>query len=201
MAVTAALWFRRWWLLPVLAVFGAAAKETFVLWSAALAVGWLIATWSQPDRWRRAAWIGAMSGAGFVTTTALLSWNRGGMFWPWDLAASMAVGSSAPTNLLAGLVGAVFNHGVVAAFAWLLPLGIWRLRRLPREWITGVALAGAAVLAICALGDARSNTGRIAFTVAGPLLCLSAATLLADRSHGWLRRRPYRMKVPALDVE
>jgi hypothetical protein len=180
MAVSTALFMRRWWLLPVLAVLGAAAKETFVLTSFALGIGWLVATWDEPDRHRRLAWVAAMAAVGFATATALMTWNRQRLYGPWNLASSMSAGHRVLNGAFGAGARALINHGVVEAFIWLLPLALFRLRSLPRPWVIGIALAGASALLLCAFGDARSNSGRILFIVVGPLFCLSAAKLLTE---------------------
>ena len=129
-----------------------------------------------------------MAVAGFTVAVALLSWNRGGLLWPWELAREMSAGEGGPS--LSKFVRAVVNREMLYTFAWLVPLGAWRLRRLPRPWLAGVAVAAAAGLCISALDDSRGNTARVMFLVVGPPLCLSAAALLATALESQVSARP-----------
>ena len=81
-------------------------------------------------------------------------------------------------GLLAGLRGCVVDHTFWYIFIWLLPLGLLGLRRLPRPWLVATAVAFCGALALGAYNDARGNTSRALFNVAGPVLSLSAAVFL-----------------------
>jgi hypothetical protein len=63
---------------------------------------------------------------------------------------------------------------------WLLPLGVWRLKGLPKGWVAGAAAAGLAALAMGAYDDALGNAARAVFSAVGPMLSLSAALLLVE---------------------
>jgi len=64
-------------------------------------------------------------------------------------------------------------------FGWLLPLGIWRLRCLPRTWVLASASAAFLALLMNAYYSGQPGTaGRAMFSVGGPILSLSVAVLL-----------------------
>jgi hypothetical protein len=64
-------------------------------------------------------------------------------------------------------------------FSWLLPLALWKLRRLPLNWRVATAATSLTAFALDAYyGGAPGAIGRALFSVAGPLLCASAALLL-----------------------
>ncbi len=73
-----------------------------------------------------------------------------------------------------------YCKGIPVYVLWLIPLGVWRLKRLPRPWVGGAAAAGAAALAMGAYDDALGNAARAVFSAVGPLLSVSAALLLAE---------------------
>ena len=64
-------------------------------------------------------------------------------------------------------------------FFWLLPLSLFRLRRFPLNWrIATAATALTAFAADAYYGGGPGTIGRALFSIAGPLLCASAACLL-----------------------
>jgi hypothetical protein len=103
-----------------------------------------------------------------------------GWIWPWELAAYLRV----DVGLLAGLRECLLNHTFWYVFIWLLPLGIMRLRRLPRPWVLASAVAFFGALALGAYNNAAGNTTRALFNVAGPILSLSVAIFLAGPDSG-----------------
>lgn len=165
----------RWFLLPLWGVLGTLAKETFVPLSAMFAFGWWIAE-VRRDRLRlpRLVWIGALGVASAATATIAISVAAGGLIWPWELAGYLRAG-----GFLTGLRGCILSHTFWYVFIWLLPLGLVRLRRLPRPWVLGSAVAFVGALGLGAYNDAVGNTSRALFNVAGPILSLSAAIFLA----------------------
>lgn len=74
MAVVWALLKERWWLLPVLGILGALAKETFVPLSFVLGVAWWLTNLRRGKaRGSQLAWIAAIPLVGFVTLEFLMS--------------------------------------------------------------------------------------------------------------------------------
>lgn len=81
---------------------------------------------------------------------------------------------------LSGLAGCLIARESFYVFGWLLPLGVWRLGRLPRTWVVASACAALAALAMGAFDNALGNTVRPLFSALGPLLSLSASVLLVE---------------------
>ena len=178
MAVIASMFYGRWALLPLCGVLGALAKESFVPFSMVMAVGWWLAS-AQCKTRRAALAIAAMFVAEIATLMTLQSTISGHAVWPWNLAVSMKSPTSYGTNLLHSFI----DRNSWYILLWLLPLGLAGIKRLPRPWI---AAAGAGILTALMLnayhstvGGGGGGVGRYIFNVAGPLLSLSAAGVLA----------------------
>ncbi|HTG15133.1 MAG TPA: hypothetical protein VK747_07670, partial [Blastocatellia bacterium] len=129
MTVAWTLVTRRWPLLPLLAIPGAMAKETFVPFSVVFAAVWLMTRSRTERKVTHAGWIVAMGVAGVATIIAVQSSVTGHLVYPWQL----EVAHASLDDYLARLVGCFRRHEFWYVFGWLLPLGIWRLRDLPRE--------------------------------------------------------------------
>jgi Predicted membrane protein (DUF2079) len=175
LAIVWALINDRWaWLLP-LALLGATAKETFVPLAATVAIVWLAVEWkSRPRAWR-IFWVAVMLVIGLATVTVLQSLTRGQMIWPWSLAGYLG----ASNNYLVSLWRCVSAHEMWYTFAWLLPLGVWNLKRLPKAWVLSALAAMLVALALGAYRDTFGSVARPMFNATGPLLSLSVAILLA----------------------
>lgn len=63
-------------------------------------------------------------------------------------------------------------------FAWLLPVGLMRIKQMDRRWAWAVAGTSLLALILGSYNDALGNTSRALFNIAGPLLSLSAAQFL-----------------------
>jgi hypothetical protein len=177
MAVAWTLMARRWPLLPLLAIPGAMAKETFVPFSIVFATVWVITNSRTERALTRAGWIVAMGVAGVATIVAVQSSVTGHLVNPWQL----EVAGASLDDYLARLVGCFRRHEFWYVFGWLLPLGVWRLRALPREWVIASLTTALAALALGASISAEGNVARAMFDVAGPMLSLSVAMLI-DRT-------------------
>jgi len=178
-AVAWALLTERWWLLPIWGVFGALAKETFVPLSAVFTLAWWFMCRRSAHRLSRLAWVGAMVIVGFAVLTFVMSRVTPGAT-PITFAVSRWMGTGTAYSYLLSLVGCVMARESFYVFGWLLPLGIWRLARLPRAWVFASVCAALAALAMGAYDDAGGNTVRPVFSALGPLLSLSAALLLVE---------------------
>ncbi|MGA8089159.1 MAG: hypothetical protein WCA10_17930 [Terracidiphilus sp.] len=182
MAVVWTMLAERWWLLPLWGVLGAIAKETFVPLAAVLVFGWWLTAFRRgARRLSQLAWLGAMVTLGFVALTLLMS--RGSSpYSPLSFAASRWAESGSGHFYLSGLYRCLVAREFLFTFAWLLPLGLWRLGRMPRTWVIGSASAALAALAMGAYDDALGNAARAVFSALGPLLSLSASLLLLETS-------------------
>lgn len=167
---------RWWWLLPVWAIIGPTAKETFVPFSAVLMlVWWLSAERREADRYRSLSWIVvaiSVSVASLILTRVVV---LGHLVWPWDVAAEL----DSRTNYLASFWRCISDRNFWYVFGWLLPLGVWRLKSLPRPWVLASAATAATALLFGTYSDMQGTVARPIFNTTGPLLSLSVAMLLA----------------------
>jgi uncharacterized membrane protein len=178
MAVVWAMLTDRWWLLPVFGAVGALAKETFVPLAAVLAFAWwLVAFRRGALKLSHLAWAGAMAAVGFAIVTFLMSLGPS-PYSPLSFAASRWVASGSGYFYLAGLYRCLVAREFLFTFAWLLPLGLWRLGHLPRPWVMGSTCAALAALAMGAYDDALGNAARAIFSAIGPLLSLSVSIFI-----------------------
>lgn len=166
----------RWYLLPVWALLGALAKETFVPFSCVFAFTW----WLTELRQRRAQasqlkWIIALAVIGLATVLVVHTAVSGKFKWPW----SVAIQASAHVNFVVALWRCVSERNFWYIFGWLLPLGVWRFNFFPKTW--RVAAISTSILAIIlgAYSNAGGTIGRATFNIIGPLLSLSVAILIA----------------------
>ena len=168
----------RWWFLPIFGVLGALAKETFVPMSLCLALVWWTLDRSEGARKiSRLVWIGAMTIAAFVTLTGVMAWvTPSESLFAFAASRQMETGA----GYFSGLIGCLTAREFLLTFVWLLPLGVWRLKRLPKPWVAGAAAAGFAALAMGAFDNALGNATRAIFSAIGPLLSISTAMLLVD---------------------
>jgi hypothetical protein len=178
LAIVDALLAGRWYLLPFLGVFGAMAKETFVPFAIVfVATWWITAEWRSRSKQRnkRLAWLTAF---GFISVAALITLHSvigHRMVWPWTIASE----ANGRVSLLPALIGQFTNHHFWYVFAWLLPLGLWKLRRLPLPWLTASFTTSLTALAFGAWKNMGGTVSRPLFDVVGPMLTLSTALLMA----------------------
>ncbi len=187
-ALAAALFANRFYLLLPIGLLGAAAKDTFVPMAVVFAAAWWIADDAPRRRISRWLWIGGMGLVGVATVMFLQSREAGFTVWPWSYAAHQR----RDRNMLAALIDCVVNHGFVLVFAWLLPLGVWRLNRLPRPWVAASVAAALAALLLGAWNDGGVGVVRPLFEATGPVLALSAALLLVPARHRTTKIVPAR---------
>lgn len=174
-AMALALLRERPWLLVGLAPLGVLAKETFLPLAVVFGLTWHLADRERRDRPGRLGAVLAMALAGALTLVTVSSLVTGGLSGPWQL---RDLGRS-QVSFLAGLARCVTDRGFWYVFAWLLPFGLPRLARFPRPWIAASAATGMAALLLGGWIDAQGNIARPIFGAAGPLLALSAASLVA----------------------
>ena len=174
MAVTWALSAGAWAALPLLGAVGAVAKDTFVPLGAAFVLGWWLGGRAAPRSGVRLAWVVSMLAVGVLTLFGTLAVGYGRFIGPFEFVASWPVIIDPWWGAARIITGRTFWY----AFGWLLPLGVWRLRDLPRDWVLGAGLAGLVAVGLGARIDSQGNAARAVFSAVGPLLSLSVALLL-----------------------
>jgi len=180
MAVTWALFTGRWWLLPLLGVPGAMAKQSFVPVSVMFSLTWWLAD-SWPRRnYRRLAWIAAL-GVTSGLSLMMVHWVVAGqLLTPAAMTGWWKAGGSYAGKILREFTDQNFWY----VFGWLLPLGVCRLNRLPRPWVAASAATALLVVGIGGYANLMGTVNRPLFSVIGPVLSLSAASLITDRRWG-----------------
>ena len=184
--LTWALLESRWALLPVIALMGTIAKETFFPISTAFVAGWLFAVpAARPKRGAIAALV-VVALVGLVTTTALLSLKDGELSWPWGFAAQLE-GSERSSSIVRGFWGLFSNRDMWYVFMWLLALAIPSLSRAHRPWLIAAACASAVVVILCSYDDSGPNANRPLFNITGPLLATAASQTMFRLVRGAVR--------------
>ena len=177
MAIVWSMIKSRWWLLPAFGVLGALSKETFVPMCVIMVFTWWLVDGGESNRRiSRLIWIAAMTVATLASLRLVMAWAH-----PAELPLAFAASRRAesPGGYFGGLIRCLTAREFLFTFIWLLPLGVWRLKTLPKPWVAGAASAGTAALAMGAYDDALGNAARAMFSAVGPLLSLSAALLLS----------------------
>jgi uncharacterized membrane protein len=175
MAIVCSLLSGRRALLPVWSALGAVSRETFVPLCIVFTAAWW---WVERGEKSRTVWSVAVipALAALFSISLLQSVVSGHMITPWTHAAAME-GNGAH---LAALVRNIADRNLVYCAVWLLPLGLIRLREFPPAWI---AASGAGVITAFALvtwyGSTPGAATRPFFSIAGPLLSLSAAVFIS----------------------
>lgn len=166
------------WALPLIAVFGALTKETFVPFSIVfMAAWWLVARKSLASPRRILIWIIASSVVGLVTTIALQWWIVGHFVDPIEFAA----GLHGNHDYLRHFASSLWDQNFWYIFLWLLLAAIPKLKTFPKSWLIPTGAAAVAAFALDGYyGGAPGTVGRALFSVAGPLLSLSAAAFLME---------------------
>ena len=167
------------WCLPAWAIVGALTKESALPLSIAFLCGWWLAMSGRGgSRWALTLWAVAAIGAGWVTEAYLMRTFANQTLGSY-LAASVGAAPKGLPAVLAAAGSRLASHDVLYIFAWLLPLGLSRVRHLPREWRFAVMTTCAAALVLTTLRGPGGDFGRACFNVAGPLLSLASAQAVA----------------------
>lgn len=174
-AVTWALLKQRWLLVPLIGIVGAIGKETSVplvlvfciAWAASLAV---TRSEERPPYWTVVALLLAQ-----VVAVEVVHFSITGLIAaPWKLmSAGITLSYAGQKFPLTTML-----RELAYSFVWLLPLGIPRLKDLPRVWLISSAVSLMVVFAMTLWVSVGENATRPAFNVVGPLLALSGAILL-----------------------
>ena len=172
------LLLKRWNYIPIVALLAAFAKETFLpIGGGILAAWWLYDTVRENRIDIRKSLIFSESIFIAVVVIVLLkSYALGDATMPWQYAASLeSTYEFTFDRILVELRR--FSY----AFLWLLPLALFRIRKLPMPLLWSVFFA---MLIIFSLGVWHGVSGaamsRYIFSLAGPMLSISAALFLVE---------------------
>lgn len=177
LAVTWALFNKRWALIPLIGIVGALGKETTVplLLTFCIAWAWRVGASQKGSRslyLATAALLTAQAATLVIVRAAL----TGSVLMPWQLVTSY--------RMFFGLGDAfsrtLFNREILYSFGWVLPLGLLQLRRLPSVWIVASAASLLVMMALSIWWGVGGNVARPAFNAVGPILTLSVAIFLDD---------------------
>ena len=167
---------KRLWCLPLIAACGALTKESFIPFSMVFtATWWLVARKDLRASGRSAAWIVGSWVVSFAVMAGLHWKIAGGMTNPLQFAATLR-GNDSYLSQFAETLG---DRNLWFVFLWLLPAGIPKLRKFPKAWLVPIAATSLTAFALDEYYSSDYGTvGRALFSIAGPLLALSAASFL-----------------------
>ena len=175
-----ALLQERYWVLPLLGIVGATAKETFVPYLVVFSlVWWLSSRKTQREPRSAAVWMGT-SWVAALASLAVLQWAITGVY-----RSPLRFGMELHENsaYLGHFFRSLADRNLWYIFFWLLPLSLFRLNRLPRNWKFAAAAASVTAFVLDAYyGGAPGTIGRTLFSVVGPLLSAAVAVLLFSDS-------------------
>lgn len=170
------------WILPAIGILGALTKESFIPFSIVFETVWWIVVRRQLDSplqklmWIVVSWLAALLAFFGV------QWSVDQRFVaPWQFAA----GLHRNRNYLGHLASSLWDREFWYIFLWLLPLGIPHLRRFPKSWLWPLGATSLTAFALDAYyAGAPGTIGRALFSIAGPVLALSAASFLLTSPQG-----------------
>jgi hypothetical protein len=167
------------WALPLISVFGALAKESFIPFSIVLTATWWFVTRAERNSDRNdfssASWIVTSWALSFITMIGV-QWSITGNFVdPLQFGLDLHRGD----NYLGHFASSLRDRNLWYIFLWLLPTALPNLKCLPKSWLIPVgATCAMAFLLDAYFGGAPGTVGRALFSIAGPVLSLSSALLL-----------------------
>jgi hypothetical protein len=176
MALVWSLCKEDYWMLPLWALIGATAKESFVPFLMVFSLSWWFCSRRGLRRpstaaiWMVTSWIAGLG------SLAALQWRithvfRSPLSFGLDLHQNSAY--------LEQFFSSFWDRNLWYIFFWLLPLSLLRLRRLPQNWRVATGVTSAAAIALNTYYGGNPGTiGRALFSIAGPLLCASVAIFL-----------------------
>lgn len=179
LAVAWCLFANRWWPLSLLGILCAMAKQSTLPFALIFASVWWL-TLSRPRRTAtQTVWIAATAITGTATLVLVYRVVDGIYLPPWTMAGWYNQGS-----YLDNIKGLLVEGRFWYAFVWLAPLGIWRLARLPRQWVMASLVTTLFALFMAVLSHLGGTVNRAVFNVVGPILSFSTALFLApERGH------------------
>jgi len=171
---------RRWWMLLATCVLGALTKESFIPFSFVFLTVWFIVQRRVVEfPARKAFWIIVSWLTGLLALVAVQWRIRGNFINPVQFGISLHQNH----EYLRHFAHSFLDHSSWFIFFWLLPLGIPRLSAIPRSWLLPTAaMAVMAFVLDCYYGSSSGTVARALFSITGPILALTSATLLLDSS-------------------
>ena len=168
------------WGLPLIAALGALSKESFIPFSIVFtAAWWLVVRKSLRSQRKSAVWI-VTSWIVSLAVMMGLHWKIAGVL---ESPIEFAAGLRGNNQYLSQFAWSLWDRNSWYVFAWLLPAGIPKLKSFPRSWLIPIAATSITAFALDAYySGAPGTVGRALFSIAGPLLALSAAALLLNAS-------------------
>jgi hypothetical protein len=174
----------RFWMLPVIAILGALTKESFVPFSIAFTAAWWFS--SRRDGYgndearsirnpvfANGVWI-LLSWSASVIAMIMLQYSIAGRF-----VSPLRFGLGLHRTGGYDFAAALHDRNILYSFAWLLPMSLPYLSRFPKSWLIPVGATCVTALVLDAyFGAAPGTLGRVLFSIAGPVLSLSAALFL-----------------------
>ena len=168
------------WMLPVIAVLGTASKESFVPFSIAFTASWWIVK-------RKSLGSPTLMAFGLIclwlvellVILGLQWWTTGRALTPISFVESLNYSHS--RSYLGNLKSSLRDPTLVYIFIWLLPAGFPHLRKLPKSWLVPTAATSAMAFILNEYyGGGPGTVSRALFSIAGPILTLSAASFLLN---------------------
>jgi hypothetical protein len=172
LAVILSLVTERWALLPIFGIIGALAKETFVPLAGSLAlIYWLAAESPKDRRIIQFVWVIGMVIGGLIVVTTIRSVISGYLVLPWAIITS----EKGSINFLTGILSSLADKSIWYVFIWLLPLGLIKLKYIPKPLIYACFSAAVITVILGGWNNSGGNIARPLFETVGPILNISLA--------------------------
>jgi hypothetical protein len=189
LALMLALINKRWYYLPIIAIFGAITKESIVPISLSLTITYLYFD-NKNEQLNKSAILSLiiMIIMGILSVTIIRTIIIGSIIWPWDII-SQEKGS---VNILSAFLLNICHTSFWYNYLWLMPFGLVMLNYFPKKILYAYGIAAFSTLLLGAWNTSgAANISRILFNVIGPLLSLSVALLL----HHWFREKWHKTMI------
>jgi len=169
---------REYRFLPIIATLGALTKESFVPLSIIFMAAWWFTAYKEREARLSRGWIACSCLAGIAAILGLHWKIEGCLPNPLTFAESFHQNR----EYLPHLASSLLDRSMLYIFIWLLPAAMPRLRKFPKLWLIPTATASLMIFVLDAYyGGAPGAVARGLFSVAAPILALSAAALLCNR--------------------